>query len=370
MLPLDLRRIEQRQLHIFERAGTRQQIEGLEYEADAPAADASQRRLIQLRDVDALQQVLAAGRAVQAAENVHQRGLAGPRGAHDRDELAAVDRQPHAAQCVHLGVAQVIDLGRIAHAMIGSPGQRGPAPDSACEDAARRGHWVFVPGGRSPPSVRSARVGSHGVDDDDIANLQVFAGDLNQRSVVETGAHPHRDQLAVTKQPYARRAVPARLRAITRTACPPAQRLHRLRRAAGPRGRSYPGRARSRRTRPGSGRRRPAALAARPRDVRTRTAAFARLTRESLGIETNRRQRDSQHVAALGGDDVRVGRHAGKQRQIVILDIDHDIIGHDVLHGDRSLANLADRAPERAVRIALNGEVRRCPGSLRRRPLR
>lgn len=46
------------------------------------------------------------------------------------------------------------------------------------------------------------RVGSDRVDDDDIANLQVFACDLNQCSIVETGVHPHRNQLAITKQPY------------------------------------------------------------------------------------------------------------------------------------------------------------------------
>src|ERR1700735_128913 len=48
---------------------------------------------------------------------------------------------------------------------------------------------------------RLRRVRSDRIDDDDIANLQVFAGDLNQRSIVETGAHSYWHQLAVTKQP-------------------------------------------------------------------------------------------------------------------------------------------------------------------------
>ena len=45
------------------------------------------------RDVDAFEEIGAARRAVEAAEDVHQRGLARARRAHDREELAALDRQ-------------------------------------------------------------------------------------------------------------------------------------------------------------------------------------------------------------------------------------------------------------------------------------
>ena len=62
----NLRRIEQGQFNIFDRTGTRQQIKSLKYEADAAPTDASQCRLIQLRNVDSFEQVLAAARAVEA----------------------------------------------------------------------------------------------------------------------------------------------------------------------------------------------------------------------------------------------------------------------------------------------------------------
>jgi hypothetical protein len=48
---------------------------------------------------------------------------------------------------------------------------------------------------------RLRRVGSNRIDDDNVADLQVFAGYFNQRPIVETGTHSYRHQLAVTKQP-------------------------------------------------------------------------------------------------------------------------------------------------------------------------
>ena len=44
---------------------------------------------LQRRDIDAFEQVMAAGRPVEAAENIHQRRFARARRAHNGDELAA-----------------------------------------------------------------------------------------------------------------------------------------------------------------------------------------------------------------------------------------------------------------------------------------
>ena len=66
-------------------------------------------------DVGAIDQVAAAARHVEAAEDVHERALAGPRAAHDRHEVAALDAQRHAAQRRHLDLAQPVDLGDPAH---------------------------------------------------------------------------------------------------------------------------------------------------------------------------------------------------------------------------------------------------------------
>ena len=84
--------VVERQADILERAGARQQVEALEHEAEALAADAGEVRLAQRRDIDALEEVMAAGRPVEAAENGHQRRLARTRRAHDGDELAGARR--------------------------------------------------------------------------------------------------------------------------------------------------------------------------------------------------------------------------------------------------------------------------------------
>ena len=64
-------------------------------------------------DVAPVEQVAARGRAIEAAEDVHQRRLARARRAHDRDELARRrSRARRRASALHLDVAQLVDLGR------------------------------------------------------------------------------------------------------------------------------------------------------------------------------------------------------------------------------------------------------------------
>ena len=143
--------------------------------------------------------------------------------------------------------------------------------------------------------------------------------------------HPHRNQLAVAKQPYLRAPVGCARSAAAWTSSGRASWCMALitRRA----------------------------LIFSGAPVLSRTAVFSRATvcagfaaltastgcsGDAFRVETNRGQRNSHHAAALGRDDVRIGRHAGKERQIVVFDVDYDIVGHDVLHGDGALANLAD----------------------------
>ena len=69
--------VEQRQLDVVERRGPRQQVEPLEDEPDLPVADDGELVLRHARDVLAVEDVGAARRPIEAAEDVHQRGLAG-----------------------------------------------------------------------------------------------------------------------------------------------------------------------------------------------------------------------------------------------------------------------------------------------------
>src|SRR5262249_54578972 len=67
----------------------------------------------QAGDLLAVQPVAAGGGAVQAAQDVHQRGLARARGAHEGDHLAAVDAQGDALEHRHVDLPQVVRLADV-----------------------------------------------------------------------------------------------------------------------------------------------------------------------------------------------------------------------------------------------------------------
>ena len=94
--------VNQRQFHIVQSGGARQQVEGLEDKTDFFVPNVGEFVVFQLTDLLTVQPVLAAAGRIQAADQVHQRGLARSRRAHDRDILIAADLQIHSAQRVHL----------------------------------------------------------------------------------------------------------------------------------------------------------------------------------------------------------------------------------------------------------------------------
>ncbi len=69
---LHLSGIEERECDILDRGGAGQQIEALEYEADALAANAGKVGFGQGGGVDAFQQITPAGRLIEAAQDIHQ----------------------------------------------------------------------------------------------------------------------------------------------------------------------------------------------------------------------------------------------------------------------------------------------------------
>jgi hypothetical protein len=74
VLPVDLR-----QHHVLERAAIGQQVERLEDEPDAAAANSRALAVGEAGGVETIDQVAAARRAVEAAQDVEERGFAGPR---------------------------------------------------------------------------------------------------------------------------------------------------------------------------------------------------------------------------------------------------------------------------------------------------
>ena len=103
-------RVDQRELHVLLRAGAREQVEILEHEAERLVPDLRERRLRQPRDLRAIQLVDARRGTIQAPEDVHERGLARPGRAHDRDELTASDAERDAPERMHSDVARRIHL--------------------------------------------------------------------------------------------------------------------------------------------------------------------------------------------------------------------------------------------------------------------
>src|SRR5260221_2306700 len=110
-LPIAAVAVEKRQLHVAPRGELGGQLELLEDEPDAAVADVRKLRLAEPADVLAGEPVAAGGWSVEAAEDVHQRRLARPRRAHDREELASADQQREVAQRSDFGVAGSVDFG-------------------------------------------------------------------------------------------------------------------------------------------------------------------------------------------------------------------------------------------------------------------
>jgi len=87
------------QLRVFQSSGTGEQVEALENETDLLVADVGELVAVELGNIDPVEQIAAARRTVEAAEQVHERGLAGAARSHERHEFAAVDldRDPRTA---------------------------------------------------------------------------------------------------------------------------------------------------------------------------------------------------------------------------------------------------------------------------------
>ena len=93
--------VGQRELDVLEHGVLRDQVVRLEDEAEVAAADLGELVVVEPRDVATAQEVLAAGRAVEAAQQVEHGALARAGGAHDGDVFAGVDIDGHAPQGVH-----------------------------------------------------------------------------------------------------------------------------------------------------------------------------------------------------------------------------------------------------------------------------
>ena len=116
--------IDERQFHVVQRGGAGQKIEGLEDEADFLVADARQLIVVKIADELAVEPVAALRRRIEAADEVHQRGLARAGGAHDGDVFVVADVERDAAQGLHLllrahvvGAPQILDHDHVVRVL-------------------------------------------------------------------------------------------------------------------------------------------------------------------------------------------------------------------------------------------------------------
>jgi hypothetical protein len=69
--------VQQRQLHVFGSAGSREKVELLEDKPDFSVPNLSKLIAIEVPDVDSVQRVRPGSGCVETAKDVHQRGFAG-----------------------------------------------------------------------------------------------------------------------------------------------------------------------------------------------------------------------------------------------------------------------------------------------------
>ena len=105
--------VDERQFHVVQRTGARQQIKGLEYEADFLVADTGQFIVCHVADQTPVNVILTLRRRVEAADQIHQGRLAGAGRAHDSHILAAVDFDTDARNRIDGLVAHDVGLPEI-----------------------------------------------------------------------------------------------------------------------------------------------------------------------------------------------------------------------------------------------------------------
>src|SRR6478672_1498968 len=107
--------IDERQFDVFESGRPGQQVETLKDEPHLLVSNQRQLVVRQLRDVTSVQQVMAGGRAIQAADDVHERRLARTGWSDHRDEFAGIDVYVEVPECLNRHLPHLISLRQVAN---------------------------------------------------------------------------------------------------------------------------------------------------------------------------------------------------------------------------------------------------------------
>ena len=105
---------QERECHVLRHVQERDQVEELEDESGLGAARERGLLVIELADVDPIDDHLAAGRLIEAAEEMQHGRLSGPGAAHDRHELALGDGQGYPSQSLDRAATERKALDQVA----------------------------------------------------------------------------------------------------------------------------------------------------------------------------------------------------------------------------------------------------------------
>ena len=111
----------------------RDEVEGLEDEADSVPSQLGQRSLLERREIDVPEQHPSRGHLVEPRRAVHERRLAGPGPAHDRGELTGVQVQGHPVEGDDAGLAAAVDLREVLDAGRGTSHRGGRGGGVVCD---------------------------------------------------------------------------------------------------------------------------------------------------------------------------------------------------------------------------------------------
>src|ERR1700730_17261178 len=125
LVAINLVELQQRVLDIFFSGQHGQKVEGLKDEPDGSRAQVSELVRSAARNVEFVDEDLARGRRVDAADEVEERGLAATRRAGDRQEHAFLDTQVHPVQGRNELIAEAILLRDVFYADQGHRSETG-----------------------------------------------------------------------------------------------------------------------------------------------------------------------------------------------------------------------------------------------------
>src|SRR5438034_55267 len=292
-------RVDQRELDVFEGARPGQEIVCLEDEPDLAVADPCELRPREAGDILAVQDVPAGRGRVETAEKVHEGGLPRAGGAHHRHELAALDLDRQATECMNRVWAEWIVLRE----PLGDDQRHGSAPDAGRAPALAR----FLPATATTMA-----------DDDFLPHVEVASEDLGRAAVGEAEPERHGLGLAVrapNPHPPANATPPVVARGALRL------------------GLAFPG-------------------------LVVLGLAFLGPGLSSGRPEPQGCVRDLEHARLLGDDQLHIRGHPRQEMPVGIVDSDDHGVGDDALHDLSGLADLHDPAVEGLARKGVHRELR------------